>query len=167
MPNTVDAKDAFGLTWFDRRACAKAIRSLRADGLYTPPTEHGTLVLPFTGGGGNWGGGAYDPSRNLFVVNMSNAAHLIQLIPSEKVAQVEEVMHDSEISPQAGAPFGMRREILRSPFDLPCTPPPWGVLAAVDLADGEIVWRRTLGTIEDLTRGLAGPNWARRRSAAR
>jgi quinoprotein glucose dehydrogenase len=33
------------------------------------------------GGGGNWGGGAYDPSRNLFVVNMSNVAHLIQLIP--------------------------------------------------------------------------------------
>jgi quinoprotein glucose dehydrogenase len=53
-------------------------------------------------------------------------------------------MHDSEISPQTGAPFGMRRELLVSPFDLPCTPPPWGVLAAVDLASGEIVWRRTL-----------------------
>ena len=155
VPNTVDANDAFGLTWFDRRACVKAIRSLRADGLYTPPTEQGTLLLPFTGGGGNWGGGAYDQSRNLFVVNMSNLAHLIQLIPAEKVAEAEEVMHDSEISPQTGAPFGMRREILVSPFDLPCTPPPWGILAAVDLANGKIVWRRTLGTIEDLTRGLA------------
>ncbi len=155
VPNTVDAKDAFGLTWFDKRACIKAIRSLRADGLYTPPTEQGMLLLPFTGGGGNWGGGAYDPSRNLFVVNMSNVAHLIQLIPADKVAEAAEVMHDSEISPQTGAPFGMRRELLLSPFDLPCTPPPWGILAAVDLTDGEIVWRRTLGTIEDLTRGLA------------
>jgi quinoprotein glucose dehydrogenase len=155
VPNTVDAKHAFGLTWFDRRACARAIRSLRADGLYTPPTERGTLMLPFTGGGGNWGGGAYDPSRNLFVVNLSNLAHLIQLIPADKVAEAAEVMHDSEIAPQTGALFGMRRELLLSPFDLPCTPPPWGVLAAVDLADGEIVWRRTLGTIEDLTRGLA------------
>jgi quinoprotein glucose dehydrogenase len=155
VPNTVDAKDAFGLTWFDKRTCAKAIRSLRADGLYTPPTEQGTLVLPFTGGGGNWGGGAYDPSRNLFVVNMSNVAHLVQLIPADQVAEAEEVMHDSEISPQTGAPFGMRRDLLLSPLDLPCTPSPWGILAAVDLADGKIVWRRTLGTIEDLTGGRA------------
>ncbi len=118
VPNTVDANDAFGLTWFDRRACVKAIRSLRADGLYTPPTEHGTLLLPFTGGGGNWGGGAFDPSRNLFVVNMSNLAHLIQLIPADKVAEAEEIMHDSEIAPQTGAPFGMRRDScsLRSTF---------------------------------------------------
>lgn len=153
VPNTVDAKNAFGLSFFDKRACAKAIRSLRADGLFTPPTEQGTLFLPFTGGGGNWGGGAYDASRNLFVINMSNVAHLIQLIPADKVKEVEEVMHDSEISPQEGAPFGMRREILLSPLDLPCTPPPWGVLAAVDLGSGEIVWRRALGTIEDLTDG--------------
>lgn len=155
VPSAVDAKDAFGVTWFDKRACAKAIRSLRADGLFTPPTEQGTLFLPFSGGGGNWGGGAYDASRNLFVINMSNVAHLIQLIPADKVEEVEEVLHDSEVSPQAGAPFGMRREILLSPLDLPCTPPPWGVLAAVDLTSGEIVWRRTLGTIEDLTGGVA------------
>jgi quinoprotein glucose dehydrogenase len=155
VPNTVDAKDAFGLTWFDKRTCAKAIRSLRADGLYTPPTEQGTLILPFTGGGGNWGGGAYDPSRNLFVVNMSNVAHLVQLIPADQVAETEEVMHDSEVSPQTGAPFGMRRDLLLSPLDLPCTPPPWGILAGVDLADGKIVWRHTLGTIEDLTGGRA------------
>ncbi len=154
VPNTVDPKDAFGLTWFDKRACAKAIRSLRSEGLFTPPTEQGTLVLPFTGGGGNWGGGAYDASRNLFVVNMSNAAHRIQLIPSAEVEKVSEVFHDSEVSPQQGAPFGMRRDILVSPLDLPCTPPPWGVLAAVDLADGHIVWRRTLGTIEDLSGGM-------------
>jgi quinoprotein glucose dehydrogenase len=154
VPTTVESRDAFGLTWFDKQVCAKAIEALRADGLYTPPTEHGTLFLPFTGGGGNWGGGAYDASRNLFVVNMSNLAHLIQLIPADKVAEVEEVMHDSEISPQAGAPFGMRRELLISPLDLPCTPPPWGVLAAIDLSDGHIVWRRALGTIEDLTDGV-------------
>ena len=35
----------------------------------------------------------------------------------------------------------MKRELLLSPLGLPCTPPPWGVLAAVDLASGEIVWR--------------------------
>ncbi len=153
VPDRVAPKDAFGLTWFDKRYCEKAIKALRADGLFTPPTEQGTLFLPFTGGGGNWGGGAYDASRNLFVINMSNLAHRIQLIPAKDVEAVEEVFHDSEVSPQEGAPFGMRRDLLLSPLDLPCTPPPWGVLAAIDLSDGHIVWRRTLGTIEDLTGG--------------
>lgn len=155
VPDRIDAKDAFGLTWFDKRACVKAIESLRRDGLFTPPSEQGTLFLPFTGGGGNWGGGAFDPARNLFVINMSNIAHRIQLIPSADVGKVREVFHDSEVSPQEGAPYGMRRDILLSPLDLPCTPPPWGVLAAVDLGTGAIVWRRTLGTIEDLSGGIA------------
>ncbi|PQA88795.1 pyrroloquinoline quinone-dependent dehydrogenase [Marinicaulis flavus] len=154
VPNTVDAKDAFGLTWFDKRACAKAIRALRHEGLFTPPSLEGTLFLPFTGGGGNWGSAAYDQRRNLLVVNMSNLAHLVQLIPADKVEATRETLHDAEISPQTGAPYGMRREILLSPLDLPCTPPPWGVLAAVDLAKGEIVWRKTLGTVEDLSGGL-------------
>jgi quinoprotein glucose dehydrogenase len=157
VPNTVDPKDAFGVTWFDKRACAKAIRSLRAEGLYTPPTEQGTLFLPFTGGGGNWGGPAFDPARNLLVVNMSNFAHRIQLIPEADVASVSETYHDSEVSAQKGASFGMRRDVLISPLGLPCNPPPWGVLVAVDLSDGRIVWRRTLGTTEELAGGLAFP----------
>lgn len=157
VPTTVAPKDAFGVTWFDKRACAKAIGSLRADGLYTPPTEQGTLFLPFTGGGGNWGGPAFDPARNLLVVNMSNFAHRIQLVPAADVERVEETFHDSEVSPQKGAPFGMRRDVLVGPLGLPCNPPPWGVLAAVDLSDGRIVWRRTLGTTEELAGGLAFP----------
>lgn len=154
VPNKVDPDEAFGLTIIDKLACKTGIKSLRADGLFTPPTEQGTLFLPFTGGGGNWGGGAYDPSRNLFVINMSNLAHRIQLIPEKEVDSVRETFHDSEVAPQKGAPFGVRRDLLISPLDLPCTPPPWGLLMAVDLATGMIVWRRTLGTIEDLTGGI-------------
>ena len=155
VPNRLDPKDAFGVTWFDKRACEKALRSLRADGLYTPPTEQGTLFLPFTGGGANWGGPAYDPARNLLVVNLSNFPHLIQAIKTGEVEAAEEVYHDSEVSPQTGAAYGSRRDELLSPLGLPCNPPPWGVLAAVDLSDGRLVWRRTLGTTEELAGGLA------------
>jgi len=48
---------------------------------------------------------------------------------------------DSEFALQAGTPYGMRREALLSPWGLPCTPPPWGTLAAVDLRSGEIKCR--------------------------
>jgi quinoprotein glucose dehydrogenase len=153
VPDRVSADDAFGITWFDRRACRKRIESSLADGLFTPPSEQGTLLLPFTGGGANWGGAAYDPRRNLLVVNMSNLAHHVQLFPADEIDDVREVYHDQEVSPQEGAPFGMKRELLISPLGLPCTPPPWGIIAAVNLDDGKIVWRRTIGTTEDLSPG--------------
>lgn len=162
VPSTVDPADAFGITVFDRWACRRSLEAARAEGLFTPPSEEGTLLLPFTGGGANWGSGAFDPARNLLVVNMSNLAHHIMLFPRESFQEVREVYHDQEVSPQEGAPYGMKRNTMLSPIGLPCTPPPWGVLAGIDLADGRIVWRRTLGTTEDLSAGpgieLGTPN---------
>ena len=66
---------------------------------------------------------------------------------------------DEEVLTQAGAPFGMKRELLLSPLGIPCTPPPWGLLAGVDLASGEIVWRKTLGgiVVKLGTPSLGGP----------
>lgn len=163
VPDRVSPDDAFGITWFDKRICRKRIAESRAEGLFTPPSEAGTLIYPFTGGGANWGGAAFDPSRNLLVINMSNMAHHVALIPADDVEAVSEVFHDQEVSPQTGAPFGMKRETLLSPLGLPCTPPPWGVIAGVDLSSGGIVWRRTLGTTEDIAPGpgleLGTPNF--------
>lgn len=150
VPDTLAASEAFGITGIDKAACADLIRNARSEGLYTPPTEQGTIVRPFTGGGANWGGAAFDPSRNLVVINMSNLAHLIRLIPADQVRAVAETSHDAEISPQEGAPFGMSREIMMSPLGLPCSPPPWGVLAAVDIERGELVWRRPIGSTRDI-----------------
>ena len=147
VPSQLSPDDAFGITWFDRRACRQRIAGARAEGLFTPPSEQGTILYPFTGGGANWGSAAFDPTRNLLVINMSSVAHHVQLIPADQVAAMRQAFPDAEVSTQAGAPFGMKRELLLSPFGIPCTQPPWGVLAGVDLALGEIVWRKTLGEI--------------------
>ncbi|MDA0993703.1 MAG: pyrroloquinoline quinone-dependent dehydrogenase [Proteobacteria bacterium] len=151
VPNVVSADDAFGITWFDKHECRKLIENSRAQGLFTPPSTQGTILLPFTGGGANWGGAAYDPERNLLVVNMSNIAHHVQLFRSDNLEQMREVFHDQEVSPQEGAPYGMKRETLMSSLDLPCTQPPWGIIAGVNLDSGEVVWRKTIGTTEDLS----------------
>jgi len=162
VPSTVSGDDAFGITWFDRRQCRKQIEGALAQGLFTPPSERGTLLYPFTGGGANWGSAAFDPSRNLLVVNMNNVAHHVALFRSKELQNMRKVFHDQEVSPQEGAPFGMKRRILTSSLDLPCTPPPWGIIAGIDLSTGKIVWRKTLGTTEDLAPGpgikLGTPN---------
>ena len=160
VPNRLSPDDAFGLTWFDRQYCKESIASSLADGLFTPPSEQGTLVYPFTGGGANWGGAAYDPARNLLVINMINLANHIQLIPSEGYEEAREVFHDQEVSPQMGAPYAMKRALLVSPLGIPCTPPPWGILAAIDLDSGKIVWRKALGEMGGFALGapnLGGP----------
>ncbi len=150
VPNTVSPDDAFGITLWDKNICAAKIKKLRREGLFTPPSTQGTLVYPFTGGGANWGSAAFDAARNLLIVNMSNAGHAITLIPNEDAADITEVKDGAEIAPMEGAPYAMTRALLASPIMLPCTPPPWGVLAAVDLESGAIVWRKTFGTTRDL-----------------
>ena len=159
VPSTLAPGDAFGITLFDRLHCRRKIRDSVANGLFTPPSTQGTIFYPFNGGGANWGGSAYDPERNLLIVNMSNIAHHIQLIPAEEFSEARRQLArrqfaGEEVSPQDGAPFGMKRSLLFSPLGLPCTPPPWGVLAAIDLTDGNIVWRKALGSRAGVQFGL-------------
>lgn len=150
-PSRITPDDAWGLTPFDRGACARRLGEARAEGLYTPPSTQGTILYPFTGGGANWGGAAFDPVRNRLYINTSSVAHVVTLIPRERApANEDEHGEDVEYAPMQGTPYGMTREVLRSPVGLPCNPPPWGTLHAIDMNEGNIAWRSTIGTTEDL-----------------
>lgn len=150
VPQHLKPEDAWGLTFWDRKACREKIEAARSEGLYTPPSAQGTIMYPFTGGGANWGGAAFDPATQRLYINTSRAAHLITLIPSENFEAARAAEPDEEISPQAPTRWAVKRELLLSPLDLPCNPPPWGMLTAVDLSDGTIAWESVLGTVRDL-----------------
>lgn len=152
-PSRVSAKDAFGITPWERKACEKAIAGTRNEGIYTPPSTKGTLIHPFTGGGANWGGLAFDAGRQVAYINTSSAMHLVALIPAGRVKAAQAAEPDEEISPQTGAPFGMRRVMITSPLGLPCNPPPWGQLHAIDMTTGAVLWEVPLGTTRDLAPG--------------
>ena len=141
-------EDAYGLTPWDRGACAKAIAASRSEGRFTPPSEQGTLEMPFTGGGTNWGGVAVDGENALVFANTSNMIQLITLFPAARFAEFKARFPGKEVSPQTGAPFGMKREVLLSPIGLPCNPPPWGTLSAIDLNSRKILWQAPLGSLE-------------------
>ncbi|MFI4975367.1 MAG: pyrroloquinoline quinone-dependent dehydrogenase [Caulobacterales bacterium] len=152
-PNTIRAEDAWGLFPWEKDQCRKLIEGARHEGLFTPPSLQGTLIYPFTGGGVNWGGLAFDPTRQVVYVNTSNMLHLVTLIPAAKVKAAQEAEPDVEISPNEGAPFGMRRHVLTSKIGLPCDPPPWGLLHAIDMRTGNILWEVPFGTTADLAPG--------------
>jgi quinoprotein glucose dehydrogenase len=139
------------LTPWDRGACARAISSARSEGRFTPPSLQGTLEILFSGGGVNWGGLAVDGGKGVVYVNTSNLVHRITLFPAAAdYEQMKQRFPDKEVSPQRGAPYGMKREVLFSPLGLPCNPPPWGVLTALDLGSRKILWQAPLGTTEEL-----------------
>lgn len=149
-PSTISPEDAYGLTPFDKAACKKAIAAARHEGIFTPPTTQGTIVYPFTGGGTNWGGASFDPSANRLYVNTSSMLHLVKLIPREETDDDWHNVPHGEQAPMRGAPYAMSRQVMLGPLGLPCNPPPWGVLHAIDMSDGSRVWDSVLGTTEEL-----------------
>lgn len=146
VPQKLGADDAWGLLYFDKLACRRRLAGLRSEGLYTPPSLKGMLMFPFSGGGVNWAGGAFEPARGLFVVNTTQLAHVIQLIPRADYAAARAAEPKVEIGRALGTPYAARRDVLLSPLGIPCNPPPWGSLTAVDMNAGTIKWQVPLGT---------------------
>jgi quinoprotein glucose dehydrogenase len=140
---------AWGPTPEDREACRATIVQLRNEGIFTPPSLKGTLMVPGNVGGMTWSGYAYDARHGLLVTNTNNLAALARLIPRAKYDQRGSHAGDGDYGDQIGAPYGLYRRFLQSPSNLPCSAPPWGLLTAIDMSDGKIRWQVPLGSMQD------------------
>ena len=54
----------------------KKLNALRYEGLFTPPDLRGTLMIPGTRGGSNWGGGAVDPAAGVLYVKSNDSPEI-------------------------------------------------------------------------------------------
>ena len=155
----VTEDDAWGMLFFDKRSCLKKMQGMRSDGIFTPPSIEGTIELPGYGGGINWGGLAFDPESQVAVVFSMDLPMDVALIPRDDLARVYESgdFSNYDFARQSGTPYAMRRTMLGSPLDVPCTKPPWGILSAVDMKRGVINWQISMGTIQDVAPAIA-PN---------
>jgi quinoprotein glucose dehydrogenase len=153
--------DAWGLTPIDRSECRELIASLRSEGIYTPPSLTGTVMVPGNGGGSNWGGIAWDARRQVAIANAMHFPFVVALIPRDDFENVRDsgLYPGAEFSPQIGTPYGMRRKPLLSSWEIPCIAPPWSTLAAVDMTEGKILWQVPLGGTRDLTGLPFGFEW--------
>jgi quinoprotein glucose dehydrogenase len=150
-PHRFGARDAWGPTAETREACREAMAGLREEGIFTPPSLEGTLVVPSNIGGAHWGGLAYDTERDVAVIPVNRLAALVQLIPEDRLNREEARSETSrlgyEYTRMRGTPYVMRRRILLSPARTPCSPPPFGALVAVSLKTGAHLWEVPLGGV--------------------
>ena len=151
VPQKLTVADAWGPTPEMRQWCQDKIASYRNDGLFTPPTFKGTIAYPGNIGGVNWGSAAWDPVRNILLANTNRVAAVAKLIPRADLPAArekpDEMAWGGEFAPQRGTPYGMHRDWLVSPSQLPCSPPPWGALVAFDLQTGKLRWEAPLGSM--------------------
>jgi quinoprotein glucose dehydrogenase len=154
VPQRLTADDVWGLTPADQQACRERLKTLRSEGVFTPPSLEGTVIFPGNVGGMNWSGMAYDPARNLVIVNTNRLATVARLIPRDDYnklrASPEGNRLKGEFARQTGTPYAMYRESFLAPSGAPCNAPPWGALAAVDAATGALRWEVPLGMIPKL-----------------
>lgn len=149
VPTGMSADRVWGATDEDRTFCREEFARLGSGPLFTPPSIKGTIVFPGNVGGMHWGGFAVDPVRQRVVANTNRMATVVRLIPREQAENARAVPENNrfggEFARQAGTPFAVFRHPFMAPRGLPCTPPPWGALSAVDLRTGRIAWERPLG----------------------
>lgn len=132
--------EVFGLSDEDRAACREALVGLDWEGVFTPPSTRGVLMYPGYAGGVNWGGVAVDPARRWAVTNVLRLPFWVRLQERPRPGWGN----------QRGTPYHMTRAMLMAPSGVPCSPPPWSTLVAVDLDTGAKRWEVPLGAMPAL-----------------
>ncbi len=142
--------------------CRDQLRELRNDGLFTPPSLRGSVLYPYTGGGANWSGAAWDESSGLLFVPVNNLVHVLRLhaVPESNLGSDGVVLHNPlralwwvVTGRGSGLRYRTERFVLREDGE-PCNAPPWGELVAVDLGRGTLRWRAPAGVRDDGVEGL-------------
>jgi len=145
---SVKASEISTVTSESNRYCAELFHSLETRGMYTPYGRKQTLVVPGTLGGATWSGGSFDPQLGYFFVNVNELGSVGALEPQP-----------------SGAPVVYRRNSKAGEYarfwdenQHPCQQPPWGILNAIDVNKGEIIWKVPFGDIGGLNIETGTPN---------
>ena len=150
MPPRLREMDMWGVTPIDQMLCRITFRSLRYDGIYTPPSTQGSIIYPGNVGVFNWGGISVDPVRQVAFLSPNYMAFVSTLVPRTAVQGGPARKSETQgVQPNKGAPYGVILSPLLSRLGLPCQAPAWGYVAAVDLTTHKVIWKHKNGTVRD------------------
>ena len=129
-------EDANNLTPEVERLARERMQRFQIGPIFTPPSLEGTLQRPSQGGGANWGGAAFDPETGYLFVRAANSIGVNRVGANDGTNPLVAVDYSNVFA---------RGEAAVLPGNLPLVSPPYAVLAAIDLNQGEIAWRVPLG----------------------
>src|SRR5712675_2070929 len=132
----VSLEDANDLTPEIKAKAQEQMQRFRIGPLFTPPSLRGTLQRPGQGGGGSWGGAAFDPETGYLIVRATRGVGVNRIGKNDGSDPLVAVPYSNRF-----APGGENASI----EGIPLTAPPYAVLTAVDLNRGEIAWKVPLG----------------------
>jgi quinoprotein glucose dehydrogenase len=153
----------------EREALVQRFRTLRNDGLFTPPSFEGSIQLPGHNGGANFGGSAVDPARGeMYVVSKSLPTVLRIALPGEggrgggalgggaagpivTPEQKAKMMAEAKALVDKGpgpVRFASPYEFMNAnSLSMSAIGPPWSEITAYDLNTGDIKWQVPAGQV--------------------
>jgi quinoprotein glucose dehydrogenase len=144
----------WGMTPIDQLWCRIKFREARYEGSMTPPGLTWSIEDPGYMGGVEWGSASIDEQRQLALILSNRFVNRNRLLPrSDPLARNLKANPNSLLGglvPQEGTPFAADIHAFLSPIAVPCQQPPYGLINAVDLTTGKLVWSRPLGSGRDL-----------------
>ena len=138
----------WGITPIDQMLCRIQFRKLRYEGPLTPPSLRGSLQYPGFAGGMNWGSVAIDEPDGVMIVNSLRIGNHVKLYPRDQVTDKTVLGFGGGY--QRGTPYAAFTTPFLSPLFAPCQQPPYGEIAAIDLKSRQTLWRRPLGTANEM-----------------
>jgi quinoprotein glucose dehydrogenase len=164
MKQTIDETDIWAFDSIHYKKCIRKLRSLRNEGLFTPPSERGSILYPGAGGGANWSGAAYDPVTAILYVPVNSHAmiHRLKKLPFANFHRTKARVMRTNLAAAwwvvTGKGTGLRYSMIdRKSFEvngIPCKCPPWNWMTAMNLNTGKIAWQIPTG--EDSNKKIKG-----------
>ena len=160
-----------------RAEAEERVSFYRLGPIFTPPSVSrldgplGTLMAPAQGGGTNWPGGSYDPETQILYVSSNSSLGSLGLMPPYPgQSDMAYIQGNAVTGPRTSGGAGSSAGGGRSNFSVPPRPrlsaeqrrraqltiqglpmlkPPYGVISAIDMSRGDIVWQIPHGETPD------------------
>jgi quinoprotein glucose dehydrogenase len=157
----------------EREALVQRFRTLRNEGLFTPPSFEGSISMPGHNGGANFATSAVDPTRGEMYV-VAKALPTIDRIalpgqggrgggalggggggptvtPDQKaklMAEAQRLLEDAKAKGDGVVRFTSPYEFMNAnSLSMSAIGPPWSEMTAYDLNTGDVKWRIPTGTV--------------------
>jgi quinoprotein glucose dehydrogenase len=145
-------RDMWGITPLDQLWCRIKFREARYDGHYTPPGLSPSVQFPGTQGGMEWSGVSFDPDRQIAIVNSNRMPMYTQLLTrsQENVRGLKRWVAQTIFHRNCLLKRARRMRDISFSLSVPCSQPPYGLLSAVHLATGKLIWTKPFGSARDL-----------------